>query len=295
MLDEFATVNIEPKQPELASGPGRPSATPAAAPPGPSEPAADDVLGDDEFAKQLQAGMAELMGEIENSPEMQAQFESIFKELGGAATSGAETPAAPTAASSTQPSGASASDASFQETIRRTMERMQASGDQATAAAAAEGSDDFMAELLKQMQAGGMDGEGSEEEFSKMLLGMMEQLTNKEILYEPMKELNDKFPEWMEKNKDTTSQEDLKRYEEQQGLVKEIVAKFEEPTYSDANAADREYIVDRMQKVSIATIIRTFASQGKGLISPQIDASCWVSTGRSCRRHALGTGSTQRA
>jgi len=33
-----------------------------------------------------------------------------------------------------------------------------------------------------------------------MLLGMMEQLTNKDILYEPMKELDDKFPDWMEKN-----------------------------------------------------------------------------------------------
>lgn len=126
---------------------------------------------------------------------------------------------------------------------------MQASGDQATAAAAAEGSDDFMAELLKQMQAGGLDAEGSEEDFSKMLLGMMEQLTNKEILYEPMKELNEKFPGWLENNKDKTSKEDLKRYDEQQALVKEIVAKFEEPTYSDANPADREYIVDRMQKV----------------------------------------------
>lgn len=253
MLDEFATVNIEPRKPELASGPGRPVATAAAGtvPPAAtvSDATADDVLGDDDFAKQLQAGMAELMGEIENSPEMQAQFESIFKELGAAADSGAETPTAPAGASSAQASGAAASDASFQETIRRTMERMQNSGDQATAAAAAEGSDDIMAELMKQMQAGGLDGEGSEEEFSKMLLGMMEQLTNKEILYEPMKELNDKFPDWLEKNKATTSSEDLKRYDEQQGLVKEIVDKFEEPTYSDSNAADREYIVDRMQKV----------------------------------------------
>ena len=147
-------------------------------------------------------------------------------------------------------SAAAAAEASFQETIKRTMERMQASGEQATAAAAAEGTDDFLAEMLKQMQAGGLDGaEGNEEDFSKMLLGMMEQLTNKEILYEPMKELNEKFPDWLEKNRDKTSKEDLKRYEEQQGLVKQIVARFEEPSYTDSNTADREYIVDKMQKV----------------------------------------------
>jgi peroxin-19 len=85
-----------------------------------------------------------------------------------------------------------------------------------------------------------------------MLMGMMDQLTNKEILYEPMKELNDKFPEWMVNNRAKTSAEELKRYEEQQKLVKEIVLKFEEPSYADSNTADREYIVDRMQKVSSA-------------------------------------------
>jgi peroxin-19 len=189
---------------------------------------------------------------------MQAQFENIFKELGAAASTSAEqastapNPPRPTSSSST--TGPANAEASFQDTIRRTMERMQTSGEQATAAAAAEGSDDFLAELMKQMQSGGgLDGEGNEEEFSKMLMGMMDQLTNKEILYEPMKELNDKFPEWMVNNRAKTPAEELKRYEEQQQLVKEIVLKFEEPSYADSNTADREYIVDRMQKVSPAT------------------------------------------
>lgn len=190
---------------------------------------------------------------------MQAQFESIFKELGAAAAATGESPSSASTPATDVPRDTKASssagpDASFQETIRRTMERMQASGDQATAAAQNEGSDDFMAELLKQMQAGGLEGglEGSEEEFSKMLMGMMEQLTNKDILYEPMKELKDKFPEWLQNNKDKISEEDRKRYELQETFAREIVAKFEESTYSDSNAADREYIVERMQKVSEA-------------------------------------------
>ena len=83
-----------------------------------------------------------------------------------------------------------------------------------------------------------------------MLMGMMEQLTNKEILYEPMKELRDKFPEWMSKNRASTAPDDLKRYEEQQRVVGEIVARFEKKGYSDDNVADREFIVDRMQQVT---------------------------------------------
>lgn len=181
---------------------------------------------------------------------MQSQFEDIFKQI-AAAEGTDDAPPAPNAKAGSAPQP-TAEDASFQETIRKTMERMQASGDQATAAAASGAGDDFMSEMFKQMSSGGMGdlgGEGSEEEFSKMLMGMMEQLTNKEILYEPMKELDQKFPEWLKKNRDKTAKEDLERYEEQQSVVREIVAKFEEKTYSDSNTADREFIVDRMQKV----------------------------------------------
>jgi len=82
---------------------------------------------------------------------------------------------------------------------------------------------------------------------------MMTQLTNKEILYEPMKELHDKFPAWMAKQeggKGEVGKEDMARYVEQQRLVGEIVARFETKGYRDENEGDREYIVERMQKVS---------------------------------------------
>lgn len=183
---------------------------------------------------------------------MQAQFEGMFKEMaGGAAAEGTKVdPASSKSGSGDASNSAAGGEASFQDTIRRTMERMQNSGDQATAAATSGGEDDFMSELLKQLSSGDLNAEGSEEDFSKMLMGMMDQLTNKEILYEPMKELSEKFPQWLEKNKASTSAEDLERYEKQKTLATEIVAKFEENTYSDSNAADREYIVERMQTVS---------------------------------------------
>jgi peroxin-19 len=211
-------------------------------------------------------------------------FSKMAAESGDSAQ---ETGAAGTSSSKSGDQGA-ATDASFQETIRRTMERMQASGDQATAAAATSGGDDFMSELLKQMSSGDLGGEGSEEEFSKMLMGMMEQLTNKEILYEPMKELDDKFPEWFEKNKDSTPAEDLKRYEEQKVLVREIVAKFEESGYSDSNAADREYIVDRMQKVR-EIIFGRFANLPQRFLTHRTDAGCGFTTVRFGGRHGIST------
>ncbi|KAG6205702.1 hypothetical protein E4U35_002403 [Claviceps purpurea] len=271
MLQDFATVKMSASTQEstgLASAAAASRIAPVSANASTKPPATsgEPEISEEDFEKQLQAGMADLLGELENSPEMQEQFEDLFKQMAAAVGDSEEpgltpkadgsTPAATAASASTEsnPLGAS-QDASFQETIRRTMERMQTSGEEATAAASAGSGDNFMAELLKQMGSGDLGdlgGEGSEEDFSKMLMGMMEQLTNKEILYEPIKELDDKFPEWFEKNRASTSPEDLKRFEEQRGLVREIVAKFEEASYSDDNPADREYIVDRMQKMQAA-------------------------------------------
>ncbi|KAH6899799.1 peroxin [Thelonectria olida] len=245
MLDDFSTVNLDSQKSPVAPSAHK-SEAPKAAPSG-KLPELDE-FSEEEFAKQLQAGMADLLGEMEKS----AQFEDMFKQI--AASEGISDPAAPSTSAKPAPPP-SAEDASFQETIRRTMERLQGSGEQATAAAASGGADDFMSEMLKQLGSGdlgALGGEENEEDFSKILMGMMEQLTNKEILYEPMKELDQKFPGWLAKNRSTTPKEDLKRYEEQRTVVREIVAKFEERTYSDSNAADREFIVDRMQKMQAA-------------------------------------------
>lgn len=222
------------------------------------------------------------MGELDSNPEMQREFERMMAELvqAGQAPSDAEAaehigkateavkqeappPPAPkteesAGSSSKKPSSSSnAQQESFQDTIRKTMERMQASGASADAAAASgappSSEEDMIAQMMKELQAGGEGG--GEEDFNKMLMSMMSQLTNKEILYEPMKELHDKFPAWMEKNapqegkQEGFSKEDMERYREQQGLVEEIVGRFERKGYSDENEDDREYIVERMQKV----------------------------------------------
>lgn len=287
VLDEFAATNLNSsKSNPILSSPGRPSASSNTIPSDPfASLGADGLLpDDDEFARSLQAGMAELLGDLEGNPDMQKQFEDLVKELGEGVTAVGADSASTTGASTTAKGGNSEEDliaaalsglpgatatnqssaekakveASFQETIRATMERMNASSASATEAtsSSAAGSDDFLSAMLAEMEKGGGDpssllgGAGGDEDFSKLLLGMMEQLTNKDILYEPMKELHDKFPAWMAANKDTCKKEDLDRYLEQQRLVGEITGKFEEKTYADSKVEDREYIVDRMQKVS---------------------------------------------
>lgn len=177
------------------------------------------------------------------------------------------------------------------------MERMKSSEAEVDAAVADSEGDDFLAEMLKQMQSAGGDGE-SDEDFSKMLLTMMEQLTSKEILYEPMRELADKYPEWLRKNEGKEPSEDIERYRDQYLVVKEIVAKFEEPAYRDENDKDRDYIIDRMQKVCALTSFtfnlmiwpqmqaagapptELMGEMGQGLDLPSdMDSNCTISWG----------------
>ena len=253
MLDDFQATKIDkPKDtPPVAQEPESVKASSV------QEPDIADAAAD-EFSKQLQEQMAALMGNVDETPEMKKEIEAMMRELGAAADTGASADASAgtskDAAGSGKAQTENAADEPFQETIRKTMERIQASGEQATTAAQqpAEPNDDLLAQMLRDMQSGGLEGTGDEEGFNKMLMGMMEQLTNKEVLYEPMKELHDKFPAWMEKNRTSTGEEDLKRYEEQQRLVGEIVRRFDSKGYSDSKAEDREYIVERMQQVSIA-------------------------------------------
>lgn len=261
VLDEFAATKLDSKPAPTSSGPGRPSNT-AAIPQSSGIPlsttstTAPGLLpDDDEFARQLQAGMADLLGELESSPEMQKQFEQLVKDLGEASemaeqsASGSKSKDTPSASAEPLSESQAKVEDSFQEQIRKTMERMQASGDSASAAAQSASEDDFLAQMLKEMEKGGGVGLGSDEDFSNMLMGMMEQLTNKEILYEPMKELDNKFPAWLDDNREKTEKKDLERYEVQRTLVREIVGKFEESGYTDERVECREFIVERMQKV----------------------------------------------
>ncbi|KAF2002690.1 Pex19-domain-containing protein [Amniculicola lignicola CBS 123094] len=257
VLDEFASTKLDTKPPiaapptigpHLPAPPGAPSISTGPAPPDPFD------IDDDEFAQQLQSEMEQLLGQ----GGLEKQFEEMMKGMAGEGLAGASTASPST--SQTESKGkepasetAKKAEASFQETIKKTMERMQESGDQASAAAASSDGDDILAQMLKEMEGGSFGGEGGDDEdFSKILMGMMEQLTNKEILYEPMKELHEKFPKWVEANKGKVPEEDWKRYEEQQQLVGEITERFERKGYSDSNAQDREYIVERMQKMQAA-------------------------------------------
>ncbi|KAF9038830.1 Pex19-domain-containing protein [Hymenopellis radicata] len=77
--------------------------------------------------------------------------------------------------------------------------------------------------LLKDLGMG-EDGEGGDEnEIANVLEKMMGQLMSKDILYDPLKELHDKFPVYLANPPEPLSTEDRERYSKQLHCVEEII------------------------------------------------------------------------
>ena len=210
--------------------------------------------GADAFAQQLEASgippgdfLKQLLSDVmsEESGQKSSAAPGATSGAGSAAASAAAAAASNVAGHGPEQAG------DFNDAIQRTMERMKESGERATEAASTDDglSDDMIAQLLKAVEAGGAGGD--EGDLTKMFMGMMEQLSNKEMLYEPMKELDGKFGPWIEKNKaeGKVPVEDMERYETQARVVGQIVKKFEEPGYTDEDPKCREYVWQRMQEV----------------------------------------------
>jgi peroxin-19 len=167
ILDDFDTTDAKPGGEKESQAPKSSAST-----------AVEPDFSEDEFARQLQLGMEQLMREMESSPAVRNEFESLVKSMADATA------------------GAPAAKSSFSETLSRTMERIQESesaADKARDEASQSETDAFLADMLKQLDAaGGGDGVGDEAGMATLLEGMMEQLMSKEILYEPMKDLKEK-------------------------------------------------------------------------------------------------------
>lgn len=71
----------------------------------------------------------------------------------------------------------------------------------------------------------------------------MQQLLSKEVLHEPMKEIGERYPKWLEDHKSTLSGEEYDRYYRQYELIKDLNRAYE------SEPSNFNKIVDLMQKM----------------------------------------------
>ncbi|OCH91767.1 Pex19 protein, partial [Obba rivulosa] len=143
---------------------------------------------------------------------------------------------------------AAGSEETFQQTIKKAMEKLKESDSNLQVHATA-GSADSLEALLAQFEGLGEGGAESEEELHGVLETMMSQLMSKDVLYEPLKELYEKFPSYLKEHDSTLKAEDKKRFESQFSVVSKIVAVFDDPSYSDEDPQKGVRIIELMNEM----------------------------------------------
>ncbi|KAI3482111.1 hypothetical protein L1887_55242 [Cichorium endivia] len=221
----------------------------------------EGLMGGGEGAAAGDAGAAAEF----NEEELMRQFEAMMAGFGGGGPATASTSAASASSASAPAAAGSASKpANFNDAIAATMAKLKESDASATSSSAAadnpfaglsgaEGEE--MAKLLAALggsgDLSGLEGAMDNPELTKMLEGMMDELMSREILYEPLKELRDKYPAYLAgADSRDISADDRKRYEQQLAYITQIVAVFDDPQYDakDAQMAGRvQELMNQMQ------------------------------------------------
>ncbi|KAI6026653.1 Pex19 protein [Pisolithus microcarpus] len=145
-----------------------------------------------------------------------------------------------------KPSAAATGD-EFQSRIRDTMDKLKSSESGCKPSTAPlptfPGADDpSLAAFLQGLET--MEPKDGDE-LTGVLEAMMGQLMSKEVLYEPLKELDEKFPSYLASHT-TLPAEEKERYEKQRSSITRLLAIFEEKNYNDEDAKTREKIAEVM-------------------------------------------------
>jgi len=155
--------------------------------------------------------------------------------------------------SSSSSSSNSSAPSSFQDTMRRTMQNLkQNTRDMENLGDASQQqqqqanglpdmfNDESFEELMQNLfQKGGNDGqsENNEEQDEEKMVGflekIMETLMSPDILQKPMEELRQKYPEWLEANRDKIEQSEYERIQNQYEYSKKICALYEHKKFPE--------------------------------------------------------------
>ncbi|XP_056400941.1 peroxisomal biogenesis factor 19 [Hyla sarda] len=102
-------------------------------------------------------------------------------------------------------------------------------------------------ELTRAMDGLGVEDLEGEGNILPFMQNIMQNLLSKEVLYPSLKEITDKFPEWLQTHRDTLPPEEYQKYQEQHNLMARICQHFE--TDSGEEAARFEAIMELMQQL----------------------------------------------
>ncbi|KUL90636.1 hypothetical protein ZTR_00149 [Talaromyces verruculosus] len=191
--------------------------------------------------KMLQGMSEEDAAKFEEDMKKDGGMQNLFKNLLDSEGTGAGSSA------SAGPAGVAGE--SFPDTIQKTLERMQESGEKITIEAKTSQDKLIDASISRLMEMAEAAGNGGNLDLEQVFSDVIKEMSNKEMLYEPMKEYDAKYGPWLEENKPTLSAEDYANYEKQAGVIKKIVETFESKDYSDDKPECLASIWELMQQM----------------------------------------------
>ena len=125
--------------------------------------------------------------------------------------------------------------------------------------------EEMFAEFASQTSSTEGGASAHQQEFLPVLESMMKSILSKDLLYPPLKDLCDKYPEWLADKRTQLSEEEYKQYNNQFQVAQQIVQLFEQ----QENQQDFNKILELMQTM------QTYGHPPKELISgnsPQPEA-----------------------
>ncbi|ETV83127.1 hypothetical protein, variant [Aphanomyces astaci] len=175
--------------------------------------------------ENLKESMAKFLEDAHN-PEFQSVLEQAFREMNpdDTATSNGDSLES-LLGSLKSKTTADAPAADVDVGVARTLQSM------AKAAEDMEGLDtnkteemgeEMMQEMMKQFEQ-----MGEKNDFQGLVDGMMQQLLSRDVMYDPMKQICDKYPEWLAEKEPHLSKHDYERYGKQYQYFQQILAVYE--------------------------------------------------------------------
>ncbi|XP_051554886.1 peroxisomal biogenesis factor 19-like [Myxocyprinus asiaticus] len=224
-LDDFDKTSAPPAIPEA------PTATDAGGKSEEKPPLLEDSkffesLFDGEMANQAREEWEKAMTELaQEEPELLQHFQKLSEAAGKVGTD-------------------VASQQEFTSCLKDTLSGLAKNADNLQSAGLA-GED-----LVKTLENLGLNenGEGSGEDGNilPIMQSIMQNLLSKEVLYPSLKEITEKYPEWLESNRQSFPPDQFTRYEQQYKIMGEICSQFEK----DGDRENTfENILELMQKL----------------------------------------------
>nr|CAB3264788.1 peroxisomal biogenesis factor 19-like [Phallusia mammillata] len=173
---------------------------------------------DDETTQQLQAEWHQAIRELsEESPEL---MEEMKKMSAAPQNSELKNENKSTAASSKKPD--------FEETMKAALESLSLDADKE------EEDDELLNGLLN------FGGSSAQNNPMGMMENLMKTMLSKEMLYPPMKEMCNRYPDWLEKNSSKISATDKNRYTQQLRCLNSVCKEFEDEKPTDSESVQKE-------------------------------------------------------